>query len=75
MHLQLRDQQLKTISCIYIDSYQNFSITAYQKYTIDTHTGKKNQLKYNTKNCHQTRRGENQKEGKKKEQQKQIPSN
>ena len=30
MHLQLRDQQLKTISYIYIDSYQNFRITSYQ---------------------------------------------
>ena len=36
MHLQLRDQQLKTIIHIYIDSYQNFRITANQKSTIDT---------------------------------------
>ena len=54
MHLQLRDQQLKTI---YIVSYQNFRIIANQKSTVDTQT-KKNQLKYNTKDSHQTRRGE-----------------
>ena len=35
MHLQLRDQQLQTISYVYIDSYQNFRITANQKSTID----------------------------------------
>ena len=59
MHLQLRDQQLKTISHIYIDSYQNFRITANPKSTIDTHTNKKNQRKYDTKESHQTTRGEN----------------
>ena len=53
MHLQLRDQQLKTIS------YQNFSITENQKSTTDTHTDMKNQLKYRTKESHQTTRGEN----------------
>ena len=52
-------KQLKTISYIYIDSYQNFGITANQKSTIDTKTNKKIQLKYNTKDTHQTRRGEN----------------
>ena len=69
MHLQLREQQLKTILYTYrllYNSYtyrllhQNFSITANQKSTIDTQT-KKNQLKYNTKVSHQTRRGENKK--------------
>ena len=30
-----------------------------QKPTMDTHTNKKNQLKYNTKESHQTRRREN----------------
>ena len=70
MHLQLRDQQLKTISYTYRLLYQNFRITANQKSTIDTQT-KKNQLKYNTKDSHQTTR----EEGKKKEQQKQIQSN
>ena len=42
-----------------MDSYQNFRITANQKSAIDTQTNKKNQLKYNTKDTHQTRRGEN----------------
>ena len=39
--------------------YQNFGITANQKSTIDIHTNKKNQFKHNTKDSHQTRRGEN----------------
>ena len=60
MHLQFREQQLKTISHTYRLSYQNFRITANQKSTIDTQT-KNNQLKYNTKDSHQTRRGENKK--------------
>ena len=59
MHLQLRDQQLKTISYTYRLLYQNLRITANQKSTVDTQTNKKNQLKYNTKDSHQTRRGEN----------------
>ena len=63
MHLQLRDQQLKTILFIHIHIYrllpQNFTIIANQKSTIDTQTNKKNQLKYNTKDSHQTTRGEN----------------
>ena len=59
MNLQLREQQLKTISYTYRLLHQNFRITANQKSTIDTHTNKKNQLKYNTKDSHQTRRGEN----------------
>ena len=49
MHLQLRDQQLKTISYTYRLLYQIFRVTANQKSIIDTHTNKKNQLKYNTK--------------------------
>ena len=40
-------------------SYQNFTAAANQKSTTDTQTNKKNQLKYNTKDHHQTRRGEN----------------
>ena len=36
MNLQLRDQQLKTISNIYRPLYQNFRITANQKSTMDT---------------------------------------
>ena len=72
MHLQLRDQQLKIILYTYRPLYQNFRVTANQKSTIDTQTNKKNQLKYNTKDSHQTRRGENKRRGKKKEQQKQV---
>ena len=68
VHLRLRDQQLKTILYIYRLLYQNFRVTANQKSTIDTHTNKKKQLKYNTKASHQTTR----EEGKKKEQQTQI---
>ena len=59
MNLQFREQQLKTISYTYRLLYQNFRITANQISTIDTQTNKKNQLKYNTKDNHQTRRGEN----------------
>ena len=44
---------------MYILLYQNFRATANQKSSIDTHTSKKNQLKYNTKGHHQSRRGEN----------------
>ena len=36
MNLQLRDQQLKTISHTYRLLYQNFRMTANQKSTIDT---------------------------------------
>ena len=50
---------------IYRFSYQNFRITANQKSTFDTQT-KKNQLKYNTKDSHQTRRGENNRRRKEK---------
>ena len=59
MHLQLRDKQLRTILYLYRLLFQNFRITANQKSTIDTQTNKKNQLKYNTKDSHQTTRGEN----------------
>ena len=58
MNLQLREQQLKTISYTYRLLQQNFRIPANQKSTMNTQT-KKNQLKYNTKDSHQTRRGEN----------------
>ena len=58
MKLQLREQQLKTISYTYRLLYQNFRITANQTSTIDTQT-KKKRFKYNTKDSHQTRRGEN----------------
>ena len=62
MHLQLRGQQLKTIIYIhiYIDSYmKTLGKLQTKNLKIDTHTNKKNQLKYNTKDSHQTRRGEN----------------
>ena len=59
MKLQLREQQLKTISYVYKLLYQNFRKTANQKSTIDTQTNKKNQCKYNTKDSHQTTRGVN----------------
>ena len=61
MDLQLRDQQLKTIPYlyIYIQTHIKTRITANQKSTIDTQTNKKNQCKYNTKDSHQTKRGEN----------------
>ena len=72
MHLQLRDQQLKTISYTYRLLYQNLRVTAKQKSTIDTQTNKKNQLKYNTKDRHQTTEERIRKEGKTKDQQKQI---
>ena len=58
MNLQLSDIQLKTISYTYrlISKLQNNCKTKiYNWYT------KKNQLKYNTKDSHQTRRGENKK--------------
>ena len=63
----IRGQQFKKKIYIYIhiyiytqrDSYKNFRVTANQKSTIDTQTNKKKLLKYNTKDSHQTRRGEN----------------
>ena len=66
MHLQLRDQQLKTISYICRPLCQNFRINANQKSTIDTDTNKKNQFKYNNKDSHQTMRGENKRREEKK---------
>ena len=74
INLQLREKQLKTISYTYRFLYQNFRITANQKSTIDTQI-MKNQLKYNPKDSHQTRRGEQEKKERKKEQQKQNQSN
>ena len=49
MHLQLRDQQPKTILYIYSLLYHNFRVTANQKYAIDTLTNNEKQSKYNTK--------------------------
>ena len=70
MHLQLREQQPRTISYTYRLLYQNLRKTANQKSAIDTQTNKKNQLKYNTKDSHQTIRGENKRKRKEKKQQK-----
>ena len=75
MNLQLREQQLKTISYTYRLLYQNFRITAKQKSTIETQTNKKNQPKYNTKEVIKPEEERTREEGKKKEQQKQIQSN
>ena len=58
MHLQLRDQQLKTISYIQTLISKHWG-NCKQKYAIGTHRNKKNQLKYSTKDSHQTARGEN----------------
>ena len=73
MHLQLREQQLKTISYTYRLLYQNFRITANQKSTIDTQRkiNSNTTLKIVIKPQEERTRGE----GKKKEQQKQIQSN
>ena len=76
MHLQLRDQQLKTILCvcayIYVYMYMciyipisklqgNCKPKIYNRYT-----NKKKQLKYNTKDTHQTtRKGNRRREEKK----------
>ena len=38
MNLQLREQQLKTISYIYRLLYQNFRVTENQKCMVDIHT-------------------------------------
>ena len=65
MNLQLREQ-LKTISYTYRLLHQNFRITANQKPTIYIQT-KNNQLKYNTKDSHQTTEERSREEGEKKE--------
>ena len=62
MNLQLREQ-LKTISYTYRLLSQNFRITATQNLQLQT---KKSQLKYNTKDSHETRRGENKRRRKEK---------
>ena len=73
MHLQLRDQQLKTISYTYILLYQNFRITANQKSTIDT----QRKINSNTtlKIVIKPQEERTREERKKKDQQKQIQSN
>ena len=74
MNLQLRDQQLKTISHTYRLLNQNFRITAKQKSTIDTHIRK---IDSNTalKIVIKPQEERTREEGKKKEQQKQIQRN
>ena len=69
MHLQLRDQQLKTISYIHRLLYKNFRITAYQKSTIDTQRN----ININTtlKRVIKPQEESIREEGKKKEQQQQ----
>ena len=71
--LQLRGQQHKTILYVYKLLYQNFMVTANQKFTIDTQTHKKKQSKLNTKDSHQTTRKDAKR--KKKTQQKHIQNN
>ena len=66
--LAIKRQQLITILYVHRLQCQNFRVTVNQKSMIETHTNKKKQLKYNTKDSHQNTR----EEGKKKEQQKQI---
>ena len=68
-----RDQQIKTISYLYRLLYQNFRVLANQKSTNDTQTIKKYQLKDNTKDSHQTRRGENKRRMKEKRARKTNP--
>ena len=41
MHLNLRDQQLKTIMSLYRLLYKNLSVTTNQKSVIDMHTKRK----------------------------------
>ena len=73
MHLQLRDQQLKTISYTYRLLYQNFRKTANQKSTIDT----QRKINSNTtlKIVIKPEEERTREEWKKKEKQKQIQSN
>jgi len=75
MNLQLREQQLKTISYTYRLLYQNFRITANQKSTIDTQTNKKINSNTTLKILIKPEEERTREEGKKKEQQKQIQSN
>ena len=54
--------------CVYIYRllYLNFRVTSNQNSTMDTQTDKKNQLRYNTTESHQTIRGENKRRRKEK---------
>ena len=83
IHLQLRDQQFKTILCVYIYTHthrllqRNLMVTANQKSTIDIQTNKKGipnkTLKIVIKT--QDQRTFVKEEGNKKDQQKQIQNN
>ena len=55
--------------------YQNLTVTANRKSTIDIHTKKKNESEHKTKVSQQTTRGKNKWERGKKDQQKQIQNN
>ena len=61
MHLKLKDQQIKTLFFVYILLYQNLTVTANQKSTIDRHTKMKKESKHNTKVSHQIMIEENKK--------------
>ena len=56
MHLQLRDQQLKTIS--YVNRLTSKLQGNCKPKICNRYTNKKNQLKYNSEDGHQTTRGE-----------------
>ena len=53
MHLNLRDQRLKTITLMYRFLYKNLKETTNPKFIIDIHTKKKKESKHNTKVSHQ----------------------
>ena len=58
MHLKLRDQQLKAILCVHIESYIKTS------WLPQTKNLQQIQFKHNTKDSHQTTREENKREEK-----------
>ena len=53
MHLKLRAQELKAILYTYRLIHQNPMVTTSQKSTVDIHTKKKKESKYNIKDSHQ----------------------
>ena len=75
MHLQLRDQQLKTTSYTYRLLHQNFRKTANQKSTVDTQQIRKIKSNTTIKIVIKPQQERTREEGKKKKQQKQIQSN
>ena len=60
MNLKLKGQQLKTILFIYRLLNQILMVTTNKKSTIEAHTKKKSESKYNTKVSYQITREENQ---------------